>query len=75
MSFNTLWLGYMLDIPQQIPLKYGFSGIEILYYVLLIVCFDLLQLMRFLKSTKRPTRRSLKWLETSCDISSLLLIY
>ena len=23
-------LEYMLDIPQQIPLKYGFSGIEIL---------------------------------------------
>ena len=32
MSFKvyiTLYgLGYMLDISQQIPLKYGFSGIE-----------------------------------------------
>ena len=38
---NTLWLGWyvryhpcdMLDIPQQNPLKYGFSGIEIHVYI------------------------------------------
>ena len=35
-----------------------------------IVCFDLSQLMRFLKSTKS---RSLKWLET-CNLSALLLM-
>ena len=37
---NTLWLGVyvrytpwnVLDIPQQNPLKYGFSGIENYFY-------------------------------------------
>ena len=43
---NTLWLGVyvrytpwnMLDIPQQNPLKYGFSGIEIYIYIYIYIC-------------------------------------
>ena len=28
-AFEVYGLGDMLDIPQQNPLKYGFSGIEV----------------------------------------------